>query len=698
MFCIYCYELQNRATRPLAKKMSKLALLATAFTLACHAAAAERIIIQVVDPQGAAVPQATLQSQSLAAKGASGTIATDGYGRATISIETPAEISVKATGFEPLVVRVERQPSGTMTLQLRPAIIHTAVEVVVRDVALAEATLTSTGSALEIDRSGARTVFDAVEQLVPGAFVTRRGVMGYGIATNGTGIVTIRGIGETPNAGVLIVVDGRPDYMGLMGHPLPDFYSLSDAGTVRVTQGPASVLYGSNAMGGVIEVEPMYARQALETQLTSSVGSFWTGQHRLRHAGTLGRNFYSLAAGVDHTNGDRPRSAFRNQDGSLRIGRNLGEAWKLSLDGQYGHFHVEDPGPVQAPLPDGFARVGRGGFSIDMSNAYSRTWGYARFFSNHGHHMIQDGFRSVDSTTGVRFHQHVALSPELTVEGGSDVVGYGGRANNILSGADFGEHHITAAAGFTRAQWQPGDHWQLNAGFRFQHNSQFGNIPAAEFGTTYRFTENYALSAAVGKGFRNPTIRELYLFPAPNPLLRPEYVWNYQATFQAHPSRSVNTWVTGYYADLKDLIVVTGRYPNLQLSNSGRALNRGVEANLIWRPVGGLSFSSGYAYLRSTNLSPYIPTHKLNLSLDLDLKGHAFLHLGGMTVNRRWADLGRTRQLGGYTLATMKCTFPIRKRLSVFALVDNLLDRRYEVVTGYPMPGLNAMGGMDIRF
>jgi len=46
----------------------------------------------------------------------------------------------------------------------------------------------------------------------------------------------------------------------------------------------------------------------------------------------------------------------------------------------------------------------------------------------------------------------------------------------------------------------------------------------------------------------------------------------------------------------------------------------------------------------------------------------------------------------------MKCTIPIRRRLSVFALVDNLLNRRYEVVTGYPMPGLNAVGGMDIRF
>ena len=132
--------------------------------------------------------------------------------------------------------------------------VETSVEVIVREPAPVETA--TVGTAVEIDRGGARTVFDAVDQLVPGAFVTRRGIMGYGIATNGTGSVSIRGIGGSPNTGVLIVVDGRPDMQGLMGHPLPDFYSLSNAESVSVTEGPASVLYGSNAMGGAIEIVP----------------------------------------------------------------------------------------------------------------------------------------------------------------------------------------------------------------------------------------------------------------------------------------------------------------------------------------------------------------------------------------------------------------------------------------------------------
>jgi iron complex outermembrane receptor protein len=262
---------------------------------------------------------------------------------------------------------------------------------------------------------------------------------------------------------------------------------------------------------------------------------------------------------------------------------------------------------------------------------------------------------------------------------------------------DYGEHHLTEAAGFFRLHHAPLDRLRLNAGFRYDHSSQYGGIVAPEFGISFRLSEEYSLSTAIAKGFRNPTLRELYLFPAPNPLLRPEYLWNYQVTFQARPRAPLLLWVTGYYADLKDMIVTTGRFPTLRLLNVGRALNRGLEGNVRWQPVRRLSFSSGYAYLRSTNLAPYVPQHKLNYSLELKA-GRAFVHVGGMTVGRRWADTGRTRQLGEYTVATLKCTLPLGERYSVFALVDNLFDRRYEVIPGYPMPGINAMGGFDLHF
>ena len=644
--------------------------------------------IRVVDPMRASVPNARVEAGAR-------TVVTGVDGVARIPLDPPFTLRVTAAGFEPEQVRVDGPSSGTVTVVLKPAMMRTAVEVVVRDEP--ETGRAAVSTALEIERTAARTVLDAVDQLLPGAFVTRRGVMGYGIATNGTGGLTIRGIGSQPNTGVLIVVDGRPDMQGMMGHPLPDFYTLSDVGSISVITGPASVLYGTNAMGGVVEVKPNLPRAGISNRLTSSLGTFLTGQHRLGHAMRWEKFYYSAAAGVSHTGGDRPSSAFRNQDGSLNLGYTFSNAWRGSLEGRYGHFHVEDPGPVTAPLSNAYARVGRGGYSASLDNVNGPVWGYARVFQSWGKHYITDGFRSTDNTTGFRLSQNFMLAPGFTVQAGADVVRYGGQARNVLQRLNYGEHHQTSTAGFSRLQWAPGTRLRLHGGLRYDSNSVSGDLLVPEAGASFALRDGYTVAFTAGRGFRNPTIRELYLFPAPNPTLKPEHLWNYQASFQARPASTVLVSVTGYYADLSNMIITLGRFPNFRLANAGAALNRGIETSARWRPVPKLSLQSGYAYLRSTNLAPFVPGHKFNYGAEFDA-GRFFLHFGGTVVGERWADAARTRKLEGYVLGSLRLMVPVRKSLNFFATVENLYDRSYQVVTGYPMPGVTAAGGFSVTF
>jgi iron complex outermembrane receptor protein len=656
-------------------------------------AAAKDVTLQVVDARNAAVAGATVEVRGarVRAKALSG--ATDAQGQLTLNLDPPVDVQVTAPGFEPRQLTMANITESSVRIQLAPATVHTSIDVVVRAAAAPETTVEQT--ALGIERGNARTVFDAVEDLVPSAYVTRMGVLGLGLGESGS--MTLRGLGGSPTTELLVVIDGRPDFMGLMGHPLPDFYTLTDVGSLSVTEGPASVLYGSNAMGGAIEVKGAAPLAGVHTDLMASLGSYYTGQYRLANGGRFGRTFYNLTAGIEHTDGARPNSAFRDQDGTFTAGRDLSERWRTSLEGRYGHFFVEDPGTIEDPIAGQWSRVDRGGFSWNLDNTGGRTWGLARVYGSFGHNMTYDGWRSVDNSLGVRAVQSFLVTPQVTVDAGTDIIHYGGTGREISPDYDYGEFHINDYAGFSRVRYAATRKLLLNAGIRYDDNSHSGDIGVPEFGAAYRFSERYSLSTSISRGFRNPTIRELYLFPAPTPTLQPERMWNYQATFQARPVAQVLTWVTGYYNNIDNLIVTTGYYPDMKLQNTGAAINKGIEAHARWQPVRRASFNAAYAYLHSTNLAPYSPQNRLVYSLDIDAR-RAFISVGGNTVGRTYSGAMQTLPESPYTLANIKFTVPIGEHANVFATVDNLLNRRYEVLSGYRMPGTNAAAGIELKF
>ena len=100
-----------------------------------------------------------------------------------------------------------------------------------------------------IEGSYESSLLPTLSSQVPGLFITSRGILGYGVSTGAAGGMTLRGIGNSPTSGLLVLIDGHPQYMGLMGHPIADAYQSVLAEKVEVVRGPASVLYGSNAMG-----------------------------------------------------------------------------------------------------------------------------------------------------------------------------------------------------------------------------------------------------------------------------------------------------------------------------------------------------------------------------------------------------------------------------------------------------------------
>ena len=109
---------------------------------------------------------------------------------------------------------------------------------------------------------GTHSALELVDMSFPSAFTLDKKVIGYGVGPDGGGSVNIRGQGGKPNSGLLVLINGHPDIMGLFGHPLPDVYGIDEIDQVEILAGPTSTVFGSNAMGGVINIKtrPNYTK------------------------------------------------------------------------------------------------------------------------------------------------------------------------------------------------------------------------------------------------------------------------------------------------------------------------------------------------------------------------------------------------------------------------------------------------------
>ena len=159
-------------------------------------------------------------------------------------------------------------------------------------------------------------------------------------------------------AGDLIValadIDGHPQYAGIFGHPIADAYQTLLADRVEVLRGPASVLYGSNAMGGVVNIVTRKMHEdGIRTHLHTGYGSYNTLETELTNRIRKGRFSSVISGSYNRTDGHRADMGFEQYGGYGRIGYEVTDHWNLRADVNVTHFNASYPGPVSAPLLDG---------------------------------------------------------------------------------------------------------------------------------------------------------------------------------------------------------------------------------------------------------------------------------------------------------------------------------------------------------
>lgn len=574
----------------------------------------------------------------------------------------------------------------------------------------------------EIEKSTETSLLPILENHIPGMFVSQRGMEGYGVSNGSAGSVNIRGVGGGFN--VLFMIDGMPTWAGFYGHANPDTYSVNGVEKVEVVKGPSSLLYGSNAMGGSINIiTKKNTAEGFSGRARAMGGSYYTFKFNLSGAYKKDKFSAVAAAQFERSNNNRPGSHFWLASEYVQLQYSASKNWNIGINTDMTQSKAHYPGTTMAPKENYWTQIARGNASVYAHNNYNKLHGGVQAYINWGHHRIDDGndpgaqprnyiFHLNDYNMGISLFETINpwIGNDLSV--GVDFQHWGGHVFNTLkpefytpdamenfnnSESKYNENDI---AGYVMMQQSfLRDIISVNGGVRLQHNSQYGNVWVPQAGVVVRPVELSEIKFSFGKGFRSPNIRELYLYGAANPDLKPQYLLNYELSYrQTLCNGNLNFGAALYFIDGKDMIqtvMVDGKMKNM---NTGKFINKGFELDATVKFCKIWSLYAGYAYLHTNNSEVlYAPKNKLDVSLSFNPGNFEFT----LENNNIWSlNNGNPNKRENYSLVNARAAYnvPCKTPITVFVKGDNLFAQEYEVVYGCPMPGTTVMTGVEVKF
>ena len=557
-----------------------------------------------------------------------------------------------------------------------------------------------------IVNSDENALLPVLMEQVPGLFVTSRGVTGYGVSGGSAGAISLRGFGAGAGR-VLILIDGHPQFESIYGHPVADEYLAANAEKVEVSRGAASVLYGSNAMGGAINIltkQPVSDGNKLSLKLLG--GSYGTYRGQVYDSYKSGRFSASATFNYDHTDGHRANSAFSSLGGMLGAAYQLSPVWKAKARLSFVDADSQNPGTVASPMLDGTARILRGMGGVSLENNCGKNSGTVDLYYNWGHHIINDGhiegapaqpflFHGTDYTAGLTAYQTASFFDGNKLTAGVDLLFYGGNAYRNPETEIYADHKKLSEQAVYLLDTHTLGSVTLSAGLRMDRHEAYGIEWLPQFGLSWMPGSATTLKASVSKGFRMPNMRELYMYAVANEALLPEKAWSYDLTAGHHfLDGALNVEASVFNtvgSNIIEVNIVDGKRQN---RNVGQFANTGAELSADWKLSGAMSLNANYSFLHMEKIYTGAPVHKAWIGADWKA-GKFSLNGGAMYIGDLYLTTGETPRKQSYVDVKLRAAYRLTDGLSLFVRGANLLNRKFETMDGFPEPGITILGGIS---
>jgi vitamin B12 transporter len=584
-------------------------------------------------------------------------------------------------------------PLAAEPLDLQPEVTVTASRVVQTiDSTLADVSVITRE---DIDASAARDVLDILRM--------QAGIDLY--RTGGAGSQTSLFLRGTNTNQVLVLIDGVRIASANTGALAFEQLPIDTIERIEIVRGPRASYWGSDAIGGVIQI---FTRRLDGPRVSVGYGSYGDARGSAGFGHWNGTNGFSVQVGARHVDGysstnpgicagpDDPYciwndidNPYRNNHLAMRGGYAIGEqhlaATVLRSDSRssfdqdrttQGFSDVLDQAigfSLEGPLGDGWVhRVSLGDAREDLETP--------AYFSKYTSRRQSLGWQ-----------HRVAIATNQSVIAGIDLVHEQGAYRDTGSGTPYFDNRRDNRAVF--AGWQ-GAFGALDAELSARHddNSEFGSANTGSLAAGWRFSEHLRAWTSWGAGFRSPTLNEQFSpgfggFYAGNPDLDPERSRSAEIGIELDATRDQRFGLNAYRTRVRDLITFSGAQNRAE--NVAHARINGVEATWDgtfgdWTTRAALTWQD----TRDTdNDTPLLrrPKHKLATTIQRAFGSRVHAGIELLATGAR-EDVGGV-ELGGYTLVNLRGEVRLADDWRLFLRVENLTDRDYELAHGFNTPG-----------